>query len=184
MAPRATNPRRLRNFFDHTGVNPNVRPGNLGCVVAEDQQQPDFAQLYATHRDGLIRLAYLLTGSLMTAEDLVQDTFIRVAPRLGGLSEPSAYLRRSVVNACYSWHRRQRRERLAPIDPPAVTMPSEHVEMWDALGHLSAPKRTVLVLRYYLDLPEAEVADLLGWRVGTVKSATHRALRDLRSILE
>ena len=56
--------------------------------------------------------------------------------------------------------------------------------MWDALGHLSAPRRTVLVLRYYLDLPEAEVAALLGWRVGTVKSATHRALRDLRSILE
>ena len=145
---------------------------------------PDFGQLYATHRDGLIRLAYLLTGSQMTAEDLVQDTFIRVEPRLDGLSEPGAYLRRSVVNACYSWHRRQRRERSVPVDPPAVTMPGEHVEMWDALGHLSAARRTVLVLRYYLDLPEAEVAALLGWRVGTVKSATHRALRDLRSILE
>ena len=55
--------------------------------------------------------------------------------------------------------------------------------MWEALGQLSAARRTVLVLRYYLDLPEAEVAALLGWRLGTVKSATHRALRDLRSIL-
>ena len=153
-------------------------------MVAEDEQRPDLAQLYATHRDGLIRLAYLLTGSQMTAEDVVQDTFIRVAPRLDGLSEPGAYLRRSVVNACYSWHRRQRRERSLPVDPPAATLPGEHVEMWEALGHLSAPRRTVLVLRYYLDLPEAEVAALLGWRVGTVKSATHRALRDLRSILE
>jgi RNA polymerase sigma factor (sigma-70 family) len=55
--------------------------------------------------------------------------------------------------------------------------------MWDALAHLPSARRTVLVLRYYLDLPEAEVAALLGWRVGTVKSATHRALRDLRRIL-
>jgi RNA polymerase sigma-70 factor (sigma-E family) len=152
-------------------------------VVAEDQQHPDLGQLYATHRDGLIRLAYLLTGSQMTAEDLVQDTFIRIEPRLAGLREPGAYLRRSVVNACYSWHRRQRRERSVPVDPPAVTMATEHVEMWEALGQLSAARRTVLVLRYYLDLPEAEVAALLGWSLGTVKSATHRALRDLRSIL-
>jgi RNA polymerase sigma factor (sigma-70 family) len=61
--------------------------------------------------------------------------------------------------------------------------PEQDVEMWDALGHLSPPRRTVLVLRYYLDLPEAEVAAILGWRIGTVKSATHRALRDLRRIL-
>jgi RNA polymerase sigma factor (sigma-70 family) len=56
--------------------------------------------------------------------------------------------------------------------------------MWDALSQLPTPRRTVLVLRYYLDLPEAEVAEILGWRLGTVKSATHRALRDLRRILE
>jgi RNA polymerase sigma factor (sigma-70 family) len=153
-------------------------------VVTEDQQRPDLGQLYVTHRDGLIRLAYLLTGSQMTAEDVVQDTFIRIEPRVAGLNEPGAYLRRSVVNACYSWHRRQRRERSVPVDPPAVTMPTEHAEMWEALGHLSAARRTVLVLRYYLDLPEAEVAALLGWRLGTVKSATHRALRDLRTIIE
>jgi RNA polymerase sigma-70 factor (sigma-E family) len=143
-----------------------------------------FAELYTSQRDRLIRLAYLLTGSQMVAEDLVQDTFIRVQPRLDGLSEPSAYLRRSVVNACYSWHRRQRRERMVPVDPPAAVAPIEHVEMWDALAHLQPNRRTVLVLRYYLDLPEAEVATILGCRIGTVKSATHRALRDLRRILE
>jgi RNA polymerase sigma-70 factor (sigma-E family) len=139
--------------------------------------------LYSSQRDRLIRVAYLLTGSQSVAEDIVQDTFIRVFPRLDGLGEPGAYLRRSVVNACYSWHRRQRRERLALLEPPAAAMPDEHVEMWEALGHLGAARRTVLVLRYYLDLPEAEVAAILGWRVGTVKSATHRALRDLRRIL-
>jgi RNA polymerase sigma-70 factor (sigma-E family) len=143
-----------------------------------------FAELYSSQRDRLVRLAYVLTGSQMTAEDIVHDTFIRVEPRLDGLSEPGAYLRRSVINACYSWHRRQRRERATPADPPAAVMPNDQVEMWDALAHLPSARRTVLVLRYYLDLPEAEVAAILGWRVGTVKSATHRALRDLRRILE
>jgi len=143
-----------------------------------------FEELYIAQRDRLIRLAYLLTGSQTVAEDLVQDTFIRIQPRLDGLSEPGAYLRRSVVNACYSWHRHQRRERLALVDPPAAVAPSEHIEMWDALAHLQPARRTVLILRYYLDLPEAEVATILGWRIGTVKSATHRALRDLRRILE
>lgn len=142
-----------------------------------------FAVLYTSQRDRLIRLAYLLTGSKVVAEDLVHDTFIRIQPRLATLTEPDAYLRRSVVNACYSWHRRQRRERLQSVEPPGVVAPSEHVEMWEALSHLPASRRTVLVLRYYLDLPEAEVAAILGWRVGTVKSATHRALRELRSIL-
>jgi RNA polymerase sigma-70 factor (sigma-E family) len=144
---------------------------------------PAFAALYSSQRDRLVRLAYLLTGSRVVAEDLVQDTFLRVQPKLESLGEPDAYLRRSVVNACYSWHRRQRRERQALVEPPGVTAPDEHVEMWEALSHLPAARRTVLVLRYYLDLPEAEVAQILGWRLGTVKSATHRALHDLRRIL-
>jgi RNA polymerase sigma-70 factor (sigma-E family) len=152
--------------------------------VGGDPPGTAFGELYSAQRDRLIRLAYVLTGSQMAAEDIVQDTFIRVGPRLDDLNEPGAYLRRSVINACYSWHRRQSRERLAVADPPAAVLPGEHVEMWDALAHLPSARRTVLVLRYYLDLPEAEVAAILGWRIGTVKSATHRALRDLRRILE
>jgi len=152
--------------------------------VGGDPPRADLGALYSAQRDRLIRLAYVLTGSQMTAEDIVQDTFVRVEPRLDTLDEPGAYLRRSVVNACYSWHRRQRRERAQATEPPVAVMPTENVEMWDALAHLPSARRTVLVLRYYLDLPEAEVATILGWRLGTVKSATHRALRDLRRILE
>ena len=148
-----------------------------------DSPSRQLAKLYSAYRDPLVRLAYVLTGSQAVAEDLVHDTFVRVYPRLDDLGEPGAYLRRSVVNACYSWHRRQQRQRAAVLDPPAAALPDEDVEMWEALGHLSAARRTVLVLRYYLDLPEAEVAAILGWRIGTVKSATHRALRDLRRLL-
>jgi RNA polymerase sigma-70 factor (sigma-E family) len=151
--------------------------------VGGEQPSAKLDELYASERDRLIRLAYVLTGSQAVAEDLVHDTFIRVYPRLPDLGDPGPYLRRSVVNACYSWHRRQRRQRLVNLDPPAATPPEQDVEMWEALGHLSTARRTVLVLRYYLDLPEAEVAAILGWRIGTVKSATHRALRDLRRIL-
>jgi RNA polymerase sigma factor (sigma-70 family) len=131
----------------------------------------------------MVRLAYLLTGSQAAAEDLVHDTFLRVRPHLPGMETPGSYLRRSVVNACNSWHRRRVREASYIPDPPRASDDSDHVEMWDALARLSPPRRSVLVLRYYLDLPEAEVAELLGWRLGTVKSTTHRALRDLRRML-
>jgi RNA polymerase sigma-70 factor (sigma-E family) len=144
-----------------------------------------FENLYRSQHDRMVRLAYLLTGSHAAAEDLVQDAFIRVRPHLEGMDNPGPYLRRSVVNACYSWHRRRGREQRVPPDgPAAVGSGSDHVEMWDALGRLAPARRSVLVLRYYLDLPEAEVAEMLGWRVGTVKSTTHRALRDLRRMLQ
>jgi RNA polymerase sigma factor (sigma-70 family) len=60
----------------------------------------------------------------------------------------------------------------------------DDVEMWDAIGRLAPRRRTILVMRYYLDMTESEVAVTLGCRVGTVKSATHRALADLRKMIE
>jgi RNA polymerase sigma factor (sigma-70 family) len=60
----------------------------------------------------------------------------------------------------------------------------QETEMWDALSRLPPRRRTVLVLRYYLDMSEAEVASMLGCRVGTVKSTSHRALKELRRMLE
>jgi RNA polymerase sigma factor (sigma-70 family) len=65
----------------------------------------------------------------------------------------------------------------------AVDHPADEIEMWDALSKLSPRRRAVLVLRYYLDLPEAEVAELVECRVGTVKSTAHRALGELRRAL-
>ncbi len=152
-------------------------------MVGVDPVGVSFEDLYRTQRDRMVRLAYLLTGSQTAAEDIVQDTFIRVRPHLGGLATPERYLRRSVVNACYSWHRRRRTEERAQPDPPRASAVGEHVEMWDALARLSPARRGVLVLRYYLDLPEAEAAAILGWKVGTVKSTTNRALKDLRRML-
>ena len=143
-----------------------------------------FDEVYAEQRDPMVRLAYLLTGSQPAAEDLVHDVFLRVRDRLDGVDQPAAYLRRSVTNACWSWHRRRQREASIPADRPVVVAGTSDIEMWDALGRLPPRRRSVLILRYYLDLPEAEVARILGWRLGTVKSTTHRALADLRQALD
>jgi RNA polymerase sigma factor (sigma-70 family) len=144
-----------------------------------------WTDIYRDERDGLIRLAYLITGSQQVAEDLVQDTFERVMAKLSPESEPGAYLRRSVINASYSWLRRSWREvQGAGDEHVTVHRDSHEVEMWDALARLAPRRRTVVVLRYYLDMTEAEVAALLGCRVGTVKSATHRALKELKRMLE
>lgn len=151
------------------------------------QDRPDDARfdlLYRSERTGLVRLAYLLTGSQAVAEDLVQDVFLRSHGRFEDLDNPAAYLRRSVTNACWSWHRHRRYELAHSHDRPAIVAGSSDVEMWDALSRLSPRRRSVLVLRYYLDLPEAEVADTLGWRIGTVKSTTHRAIQDLKRMLQ
>ncbi len=131
----------------------------------------------------MLRLAYLLTQSRAVAEDVVQDSFLRIQPRWDRLTSPAAYLRRTVTNACYSYHRRRRREQALTVVPPAPAE-AEHDEMWDALARLSPRRRAVIVLRYYLDLSEAEIADTLGCRKGTVKSMAHRAIADLRSVLE
>jgi RNA polymerase sigma-70 factor (sigma-E family) len=150
----------------------------------EEEPEPLFDAVYRQERDRLVRLAYLLTGSQGAAEDLVQDVFVRAGTRIETVDEPAAYLRRSVTNACWSWHRRRRREERLTPERAAVVAGTSDIEMWDALARLSTRRRHVLVLRYYLDLPEAEVAELLGCRVGTVKSATHRALKDLRRVVE
>jgi RNA polymerase sigma-70 factor (sigma-E family) len=142
-----------------------------------------FEDFYRAQHEPMLRLAYLLTQSRAVAEDLVQDSFIRIQPRWGQLHTPVAYMRRTVTNACYSYHRRRKREEAYVTPPPGASEP-EHDEMWDALSTLSPRRRAALVLRYYLDLSEADIAEALGCRKGTVKSLTHRALADLRSVLE
>lgn len=181
-----------------------MEPCGLACDV------PSWTDIYRAERDGLVRLAYLMTGSQPVAEDLVQDTFVRVMARLEPDASPGAYLRRSVINACYSWHRRAWRE-VKPGDddllgaavprawagprrpgthsgagPSRATGPDPvgDVDMWDALDRLPPKRRSILVMRFYLDMTEAEVAGVLGCRVGTVKSTTHRALAELRKTIE
>mgnify|MGYP001325955088 CR=1 FL=1 len=154
-----------------------------GMGLLERAAPAPFEDFYRSQHEPMLRLAYLLTQSRTVAEDLVQDSFLRIEPRWGSLDNPVAYLRRTVTNACYSYHRRRKREAALALEVPA-DREAEHDEMWDALARLAPRRRAALVLRYYLDLSEADIAAALGCRKGTVKSLSHRALADLRSVLE
>ena len=132
-----------------------------------------------------LRVAVLLTGDWHAAEDLVQASLIklyRAWPRLNTAADPDGYLRRIMINTHRSWWRaRWRRE------TPAAVLPDrsggEDLAERQALARLSKQQRAVLVLRYCEDLPETEVAALLGCSAGTVKTHAHRGLRALREQL-
>jgi RNA polymerase sigma-70 factor (sigma-E family) len=151
-------------------------------------------QLYAAHRLRLVRLAVLLVDDQLSAEDVVHDVFVRLHRgwRLKDPDRALAYLQRAVVNQCRSVLRRRRTARLyvAPHEPPAsgpesaAILAEEHREVLEALDRLSTRQREVLVLRYWSDLSEAQIARTLGISVGTVKSTASRAMDVLERILK
>ncbi len=145
--------------------------------------EPDgFEELYRANYRKLVQLAYLLTQSAETADDLVQDVFARVLPRWQRLDDPVPYLRRSVVNAANSWRRRLRLERLrsAHVEESANLHADE---LFDVLAELPSRQRSAVVLRFYEGMSDAEVAAVLGCRPGTVASLVHRAFERMRQAM-
>jgi RNA polymerase sigma-70 factor (sigma-E family) len=147
------------------------------------------ADLYRAHLPGATRLAYLLTGDRAAAEDVAQEAFLRVASRLGGLRDENAfpaYLHRAVVNGARNRARRLSLERRHAYADTRVEQPPDvgtRDELWHALQRLPHRQRAALVCRFYLDLSEAETAERLRCRPGTVKSAVARGLAALRTDL-
>jgi RNA polymerase sigma-70 factor (sigma-E family) len=142
-----------------------------------------FGDFYGDHYAELVRLATLLSGSSDAAPDLVQDCFVRLHGRWASVREPLPYVRRSVVHACASHHRRNAVvRRNPPPEPPAAELGADELE--DALAALPARQRAAVVLRYYGDLPDADIARALRCREGTVRSLVSRALADLRKVIE
>jgi DNA-directed RNA polymerase specialized sigma24 family protein len=131
----------------------------------------------------MVRLAFLLSGSQAEAEEIVQEAFVRVRNRIERADNPSAYLRAAVVNGCRNRYRRLMVERRHPA-PAAGPVHDQVDELRDALAALGPRQRSVIVLRYYAGLSEAEIAQALGCRPGTVKSLCHRGLAELRRVLE
>jgi RNA polymerase sigma factor (sigma-70 family) len=131
----------------------------------------------------MVRLAYLLTSSIETSEDLVQDVLARAYPRWPTIAEPTAFVRRAVVNACHSYHHRRFRER-AHRPSPQEAIELEADELFDVLATLPARMRSAIVLRYYQDLAENDIAEILGCAPGTARSLIHRGLARLRTVIE
>jgi RNA polymerase sigma-70 factor (sigma-E family) len=152
-----------------------------------------FAAFVRSRGDHHVRMAALLTGDWQAAEDLVQASLVklyRAWPRLDTSEPPDAYLRRIIVNTRRSWWRaRWRREMPVEALPDVASLDDvadRHAVgalVRQALARLPRQQRAVLVLRYCEDLPEAEVALLLGCSVGSVKTHAHRGLRTLRELL-
>jgi len=137
----------------------------------------------------LLRYGHILTGDPHSAADLVQDALERTGLRWSKVlrqDDPEGYVRRVMVNRHISIWRRLRREHLVAVAPESVaTDAPAHVDdaMWLALATLPPRQRAVLVLRYYEDLSEAEIASVLGCATGTVKSQAVKGLATLRAAL-
>jgi RNA polymerase sigma-70 factor (sigma-E family) len=148
-----------------------------------DRSADDLAQVFHDRYEPMVRLAYLVTADWGAAEEVVQDSFLALHRHWDDVDQPSAYLRTAVVNGCTSWGRRQRLARERQTAGPAST-PFVADEMWDALKRLPERQRTAIVLRYYADLPEAEIAAVLRCRRATVRSAIRRGIAVLRKEIE
>jgi RNA polymerase sigma-70 factor (sigma-E family) len=147
------------------------------------QAPTTFDDLFAERYQPMVRLATLLVGNQPVAEELVQDAFVRVHHKWATVEHPAAYLRTAVVNACRNDRRRARLERSHPR-PDASTVAPPQEPLLDALATLNERQRIAIVLRYYEDLPEAEIAAAIGCRPGTVKSLLSRGLAQLREVIE
>ncbi len=139
------------------------------------------------------RLAFLLTGDLHAAEDLLQASYARLYPYWGKVrryDSPDSYLRRVMVSQRTSWWRRSRNRERAYADVPEFATTPDHglavaesQALLEALRTLPDRQRTAVVLRHWCDLSEADTAALMGCSVGTVKSTTSKALARLRTAL-
>lgn len=140
----------------------------------------------------LYRFAYLLSGRHADAEDLAQEALLKAHrswPKVQAAASPDAYVRRILANT-YLSGRRPAKARLevltdrTPEGPSDEGRPEERWVLWPHVKALPPRQRAVVVLRYYEDLSEQQIAETLGCSVGTVKSTAHRALASLRTGLE
>jgi RNA polymerase sigma-70 factor (sigma-E family) len=170
-------------------------------LLRRDRTRAEFDRFVVRHSDGLLRTGYLITADLLETEDLVQECLLRVArrwPRVRSMEHPEAYARRILVNLAVrgSWKRTRRNKELQTsesrfdgdllVERAVLDRPLRDAggELFAALRSLPARQRAVLVLRYFGDLSEADVAETLGCSLGTVKSTASRALARLREALE
>ena len=143
---------------------------------------------FTAEYDGLLRFAFLITGDLAAAEDLVHEAFVRLyrADRRIEISGFKAYARRTIINLHRSAFRRLMVERraIAAHGPGSPTeIPAAEPHLWKAILALPRQQRACVVLRFYEGMTDQEIADTLGVGHGTVKKAMHRAMTALRAQL-
>ncbi|MGH3397594.1 MAG: SigE family RNA polymerase sigma factor [Streptosporangiaceae bacterium] len=168
------------------------RDAESGADPAAADPAAAVTALYREHALGLTRLALVLVHDRQAAEDIVQDAFCGLHRRWSHVRDTGkalAYVRSAVLNGCRSEFRRRRATRDLPPEVPAWSAESaalaseERREVLRALSQLPARQREALVLRYYLDLSEAETAGAMRVSRGTAKSSAARGIASLRRLL-
>ena len=156
-------------------------------------ERETFDAMVETHTRALLRTAFLLTGDPHLAEDLLQTALVKTWSRWRTLRDSGradVYVRRVMATTCTAWWRRRWRAEVptgAPPDLPTADAyggADDRVELGRALARLTPRQRAAVVLRFYEDLPESDVAAALGCSVGTVKSQASRGLRKLQEVLD
>jgi RNA polymerase sigma-70 factor (sigma-E family) len=171
--------------------------GPPGVLDRQESPRDAVTSLYAAHAVGLIRLGVVMLGDRALAEEVVQDAFCGLYQNWDRLADPGkalSYARSAVLNRCRSALRRRARWQGRLVAGPqswetaesaesSVLASEEHRTVLTALLKLPARQREALVLRFYLELGEAEIAAAMGISPGTVKSTTSRALAALGRLL-
>ncbi len=156
----------------------------------------DFEVFVAARGPALLRLGVMLTGNPHESEDLVQSALVKACKhwnRVVVADNPEAYVRQIMVREHISWKRRMASTEVISASPHELQPSSSRHEtpdhadsvvtrdhLWQLLATLPRKQRAVLVLRYYEDMSDAQIADVLNCRQGTVRSNAHRALRELK----
>lgn len=155
----------------------------------DSRAESEFREFVESRSSALRRSAYALTGDLHAAEDLVQGALVKLVRRWHEVDNPEAYVRRTLYHDHASrWRRRKvvREDSVAAPPDRSVTdgagQVNDRLALQQALLRLTPRQRAVLVLRFYEDLPEREVAEILGCSVGTVRSQTARSLARVRAL--
>jgi RNA polymerase sigma-70 factor (sigma-E family) len=163
-------------------------------LAAEEHEHPtgslasdpeDFESFYRRRFGPMVRFAALVVGDAHDAAEIVQSAFVSMYPRFHRLRDgnPDAYLQTATLNGCRRFLRRQKLARTRTPRAGATVTADDTDHVLDAVRQLGAKHRDVVLLRFYLDLPEAEIARALKIAPGTVKSRLHRALEHLREAL-
>ncbi len=159
----------------------------------DELAEREFREYVAARQGTLFRVALLLAGHREDAEDLLQASLTKLAlnwNRLASSGSADAYVRKILYHQQVGrWRARGPRFEHVTADPPEARTVGDpagdttlRLALGRVLGRLTHRQRTVVVLRYYEDLPESEVAQILGCSVGTVRSQTHRTLARLREL--
>ena len=169
-----------------TAAMPGPPPAAPSTIALID---PAFEDLFRAQVGPMVRLARLITGSATVGEEIAQDAFSSVYARWSTLDEPIGYLHTTVVNRSRSYLRREdvaRRgiTRIAVLPESSEDLhPDADGSLRRALERLNERQRTAVVLKFWADLPEKEIATLLECRPGTVKSMLSRAMDELRKVI-